>query len=171
MGFLRKLHGIPSALIIVFFGNTYCSNSVTNIQNQNNIKLIYYENTSGQDVYNEGDALGVKFIIYSSGNVEEYLTYYKSEDKLLKTSFVFRNKLIELDNLFTQYDFNNYPDILPSTNNIHWPNRSCFISYSQNERNTIKEVTVIAFEDAKYYPKGFYDFIDKLKEKLNSLIK
>jgi hypothetical protein len=133
------------------------------------VKLIY-SSKIGQDVYKKGDRLGEKIIVYFNGKVEKYSRYYESEDVLLKTSKIGISEIKELNNLFIEFKFKEYPNILPSTNQIHWPASGCSISFSETEIEALKEVSVIGFENSKYYPSGFYQFLDKLKEKINSFI-
>ena len=100
----------------------------------------------------------------------KYTRYYNLEDVLMNTSRISKSEVNDLNNLFAEFNFNEYPIILPSTNQIRWPSNGCFISFSQSVLEQVKEVSVIAFEDSKYYPSGFYQFLEKLKEKLNSFI-
>jgi hypothetical protein len=159
-------------LLIFFcltFSNYSCSENVSSSVQPNEVKLIY-STKIGWDVYREGDRLGEKIIVYFNGSVEKYTRYYKSEDVLMNTSRISISEVNDLNNLFSEFKFNEYPNILPSTNQIHWPTSGCFISFSQSEIEQAKEVSVIGFEESQYYPSGFYQFLDKLKEKLSSFI-
>jgi len=167
----RINHRINFLLILLLlpFSNYSCSDNLSSSVQPDEVKLIY-STKIGWDVYKEGDKLGEKIIVYFNGKVEKYTRYYKLQDVLIKTSRISISEINNLNNLFAEFNFNEYPNILPSTNQIHWPSSGCFISFSQSVLEQVKEVSVIAFEDSKYYPNGFYQFLEKLKEKLNSFI-
>ena len=153
--------------LVLPFSTYFCSDNIASSNQPNEIKLIY-STKIGRDVYKEGDRLGEKIVVYFNGSVEKYAIYYKSDDVLLNTSTINLREISELNELFAEFNFNQYPNILPRTNQIHWPSSGCFISLSQSEPDQTKEVLVIAFEDSKYYPNGFYEFHDRLKNKLSS---
>lgn len=168
---IRKNQKINFLLILflLLFNNYSCSDYLSSSVQPNEAKLIY-STKIGWDVYKDGDKLGEKIIVYFNGKVEKYTRYYNLEDVLMNTSRISKSEVNDLNNLFAEFNFNEYPIILPSTNQIRWPSNGCFISFSQSVLEQVKEVSVIAFEDSKYYPSGFYQFLEKLKEKLNSFI-
>ena len=156
-------------ILLISFSNYSCSDNGTSSEIPNGIKLVYSTN-NGQDIYKKGDYIGEKIIINYDGTLKKYTRYYDSDDVLLQTTKINSIDIQELDNLFNEYNFNNYPNTLPRTNQIHWPASGCSISFSKSKIEQIKEVSIIGFEDSKYYPSGFYPFLEKLKEKLISFI-
>ena len=157
------------SILFSSFSNYSCSDNNISSELQNEVKLTYWDR-KGQDVYKKGDQIGDKIIVYFNGKVEKYSRYFESDDVLINTSYIIASDMQDLDNLFNEYKFTDYPHTLPSTNSFNWPSSSCFIQYSQSKTSIPKDVSVIAFTESKYYPNGFYEFIDKLKEKLNSFI-
>ena len=156
-------------ILFVTFSNYSCSDNGTSSEIQNEVKLIY-STQNGQDIYYKDDYIGDKYIIYYNGTVEKYSRYYNSDDVLSKTSQINEGDIQALNNLFNEFNFNNYPNTLPSTNQMKWPSSRCSINFSWSAAEQTKKVSVIGFVESKYYPSGFYQFLDKLKDKLNSFI-
>jgi hypothetical protein len=113
--------------------------------------------------------LGYKTIIYYDGKIEKYSIHQMSPDILLKTSQISVNDIKDLDSLFTEFKFDDYPTaILPKSKMYRWPHSSCDIYYSKSENDKGKRLKVPSFYEIDHAPNGFMLFLKKLENKLES---
>jgi len=130
-----------------------------------------YSRGGGQDVYKEGDRYGFEIHVLFSGEYRLYSDYYKSEYILDRTGHITEDQRDSLKFHFENLDFLNFPNHLPLTNKQRWPLSTCGLGFRVTESDSIKLVYANLTADEKYYPKGFFKFISKVRSILFENIK
>ncbi|MCW8811148.1 MAG: hypothetical protein OQJ93_08635 [Ignavibacteriaceae bacterium] len=157
----------PTSLIIhFFFFSTFLFPQVES-PIENNIKLMYAR-TESRDVLRVGDKLGSRIILYFDGRIEKYSIVYGTDEILLSVNRLNQNEIKNIDRIFSNYNFLEYPEKIPYIKAPMWPSSSTQIKYALNGNDELKSIIVSSNSDRKFIPSNYYEFIREIKETLFS---
>ncbi len=152
------LYFVP--LILLLTTHSFCQEpkALPNVQ-------VLYLKSNGQDVYFNGQQIGVEVRVLFSGKYEIYNEYFKREPVLIRVGYLEKEQLDSLKSNFRTAKFCDFPKFLPRTIKIFAPADKCLIGFRKTKKDSMKIVKAILLQKRKHYPKSFF----KLKSKLDSL--
>ena len=154
------------AILIIFFLSSWIfilsQNSSNIVNDSNSIKVIFVE-THSLDVVRTGD----KIILYFDGTLEKYSIVTGMGYQLIAIRHLTQNEIDNIDRLFTQYNFLNYPEKFPLVKTPMWPSSGTSVKYASDENSELKSIAYSSNSKRESLPQGFLDFIKELKSKLS----